>query len=102
MPAPDSTWLIDVSLASSRLGYIVGHVGTVLRWNGTNWSKETSIPANVTLRGVAVARTTGQPMGWAVGDGGTILQLENGIWSPSVNPTANDLFDVAIVSANEA
>ena len=37
-----------------------------------------------------------------MGDGGTILRLQNGTWQAFTGPTGNDLFDVAIVSAAEA
>ena len=37
-----------------------------------------------------------------MGDGGTILRLQNGMWQALTGPTGNDLFDVAVVSATEA
>ncbi len=54
VPAPDTTWLTDVSMASSQLGYFVGNFGTILRWNGASWTKIANSPTSLTLRGVAV------------------------------------------------
>ena len=49
VPAPDTTWLIDVSMALSQLGYIVGNFGTILRWNGASWTKIANSPTSLTF-----------------------------------------------------
>lgn len=102
VPSPVKEWLTDVGMAAPGEGYIVGNAGTMLRWDGTAWHKM-AVPSGVgLLRGVDVVRAGGATTGWAVGDAGRVLRLAGGAWSTAPSPTGNDLYDIALVSPDEA
>jgi Tfp pilus assembly protein PilX len=87
---------------------------TVLRWNGTTWTAlsnatSPSIPAASTTAAnmnsvqviSTVAGTTGN-FGFAVGDGGVILEYNGTKWATVTSPTTQNLESVFVVSANES
>jgi Tfp pilus assembly protein PilX len=117
--------LTGVSMVSSTQGWAVGErytatcVGAnrrydILQWNGTTWvqlSPSTSPgvpadhPSNQNLNAVHVIDTTGNGagnIGFAVGNGGRILQYNGTNWVAATSPTANNLFGVYVVSTSEA
>jgi hypothetical protein len=51
-------------------GWIVGNLGTILRWDGSSWSSETS-PTTNTLWSIYMVTVND---GWAVGTFGTIIR----------------------------
>jgi Tfp pilus assembly protein PilX len=87
---------------------------TVLKWNGTAWSALTSatspsIPADsatsANLNAVRVIGTSGNStgnLGFAVGDGGFILQFNGTAWVKVTSPTTQNLQGIYIISATEA
>lgn len=71
---------------SGSPAWAVGANGTILMWNGNQWTTQTS-PTTNTLRGVALVH--GSNNAWAVGDNGTILWYNGNSWSKmAVNSTA--------------
>lgn len=72
--------LTGVAFAGPALAFAVGQGGTILRWNGSNWSPDPQSLklTNATLNAVAFA-SDGQ--GWAVGARGTILHYDGTAWS---------------------
>jgi hypothetical protein len=114
-----------VTAVSSQEAYAVGaryhsncangnYNYNILRWNGTAWTQLTtattpSIPAatttNSNLNGVHVIGTNGNStgnFGFAVGDGGFILQFNGTTWTKITSPTTQNLEAVLVVSATEA
>jgi hypothetical protein len=63
--------------------FVVGDEGTILHWDGTALLPEAS-GTTANLRGVAVASDT---LTYAVGEQGTILRRQNGVWSADVPVT---------------
>ncbi|MGM0577239.1 MAG: hypothetical protein ACQEXJ_16050 [Myxococcota bacterium] len=77
---------------------LVGTEGRLARFvDGALISEET--PTQVTLRSVASA---GGGLWWAVGDAGTLLRGEGGVWTPVPVSTAANLHDVHAVSPFDA
>jgi hypothetical protein len=63
--------------------FIVGDQGTILHWDGISLLPELS-GTTANLRGVSVADST---VAYAVGELGTILSRQNGVWTPAPSPT---------------
>ncbi|MFP2895613.1 WD40/YVTN/BNR-like repeat-containing protein [Corallococcus sp. 4LFB] len=98
VPSTTTATLRDVAVVSPTEAYAVGFRGTVLRWNGTQWSAAGS-PTSEDLYSVTLA----EGGGWAVGAGGTFLSLKDGTWSVyGSSPTAALLTGVSAVSARSA
>lgn len=82
-------------------GIAVGNGGTIFRFVGGVWTARAS-PVGVNLNGVAMSSPTS---GWAVGDGGTIIQTNDGnTWTGPVSPgtTTNNLRSIVLLSSSEA
>jgi hypothetical protein len=117
--------LNDVTAVSSQEAYAVGaryqsncasgnYNYNILKWNGTAWVQLTtattpSVPAatttNANLNGVHVIGTNGNStgnFGFAVGDGGFILQFNGSTWTKITSPTTQNLEAVRVVSSSEA
>ncbi|WP_120642513.1 WD40/YVTN/BNR-like repeat-containing protein [Corallococcus llansteffanensis] len=98
MPSTTTATLRDVAAVTPTEVYAVGSGGTVLRWDGSQWSAAGS-PTSLDLNSVTLA----EGGGWAVGEGGTFLSLKDGTWSVySPSPTAALLKGVSAVSARSA
>lgn len=98
LPSTTTATLRDVAAVTPTEAYAVGAGGTVLRWNGIQWSAAGS-PTSLDLRSVTLAGGGG----WALGEGGTFLSLQNGTWSVyAPSPTAGLLTGVSAVSASSA
>jgi len=80
---------------SGTLGFAVGNSGTILKYNGTNWIKDTS-PTTANLFGVYVVSTS---EAWAVGANGTIIKW-TGTWSTVSSPTTTQLNSIAMLDSN--
>ena len=83
---------------SASLGWAVGNLGEIIKWNGTAWAIETS-PVTKGLRAVTVTATDNA---WTVGDVGTIVRytgafLPSGTFISTVmdSGTAGTLWNVA-------
>ena len=66
-----------VSGSSAENVLVVGDQGTILHWDGTALLREES-GTTANLRGVAVA---GDNLAYAVGEQGTILRRQDGVWT---------------------
>jgi len=70
--------------------FAVGHGGTILHYNGTSWSSQTSGTVN-TLYGVWGTASNNV---FAVGASGTILKYDGSDWSSQTSGTTNNLYSV--------
>jgi photosystem II stability/assembly factor-like uncharacterized protein len=73
-----------VSGSSASNVFVVGDEGTVLHWDGTALLREES-GTSANLRGVTVASDN---LTYAVGEQGTILRRQDGVWSADVPVTS--------------
>ncbi len=86
----------------------------IMHWNGASWTELSntttpSIPAdnvnNQNLNSVMVIDATqggAGTLGFAVGNGGIILQYNGTTWAAVSSPTTQNLFGVYIISSSEA
>jgi len=81
--SPTTEHLHSVYMVSADDGWAVGEDGTIIRWDGTDWSTVTS-PTMASLWSVFMVSSSD---GWAVSEGGTILQWTGTEWIPEF-PTA--------------
>ncbi len=97
-PAKFGINLADVWGASATDAWAVGYGGALLHYDGTGWMVAKS-PTTVNLRAVAGFSSTDV---WAVGERGTALHYDGAAWAMvDVGAGTKDLFDVALVSADE-
>ena len=91
--------LLSMSLDSPHDGWAVGYLGTLVHYDGNNWS---TVPGpahfNQSLYGIAMLSPSD---GWAVGNSGSILHYDGRQWTPVPSPTAFDLRSIAMPSAQE-
>jgi hypothetical protein len=102
-PATQQLNAVDGLLGNTGLlstGYAVGDGGVIMQFSNTTqqWSQIGS-PTAFNLNSVALFSATD---GFAVGNGGTIIRLNNGTWSLYNSPTTANLHSISIVSSNEA
>lgn len=100
--SPVTSWLIGISMPSVAEGRIVGNQGVFLRWNGSTWRKETVSLTEARVNGVSLLPSSSGARGWAVGTSGEVYRLSGGTWTAGCSPTANDLWDVQMVSPFDA
>jgi len=74
-------------------GVAVGDAGTILQYNGTTWTKETS-PTTQALESVYVVSAN---EAWAVGAAGVILKWNGTSWSSVTSPTTTELNSVVML-----
>ncbi len=87
-PAPN---FFDVWGTSHRDVYLVGEKGTVVHWDGTEWSIQQT-PTTSDLRGVwGFEKPDAGTELYAVGNGGTVIHGVNGTWTVEASTTASDL-----------
>ncbi len=89
--------LLDLVMPSASSGWAVGYFGSILSFDGSAWSPQTS-GVTVTLRSVAAVSAS---EAWAVGDNGTVLHYSNGSWQQVTVPVTTQLRAVRMVSASE-
>jgi len=82
-------------MVSASDGWAVGRNGTIVRWDGTDWSTVTS-PTTAVLHSVFMVSASD---GWAVGTYGTIIRWNGVAWSTVTSPTTQHLYSVYMVSA---
>ncbi|MFN8475490.1 MAG: two-component regulator propeller domain-containing protein [Anaerolineae bacterium] len=86
-PDPNSNTLRAIDCVDASNCWAVGDSGTILRWNGRAWSKETVPFGTPNLRSIVMVSRTD---GWAVGDNKTILRYGGSSWTAyPVNSIAN-------------
>lgn len=76
--------------ANERNVWAVGASGTILRWNGADWSLQQSGTDKV-LRDVWGTEASNA---WAVGDGGIILRWNGTVWSQVASGTEERIFRI--------
>jgi hypothetical protein len=87
MASPTSNDLLRIWVNSSSSAFAVGPAGTIIRFNGTVWSTQTS-GTGEDLRSVW---GTGDNNMYAVGDAGTILRYNGTTWTGMTSTTPDDL-----------
>lgn len=100
--SPVAQNLTGVFVVSANQAWAVGASGSILRWQGS-WSIVSS-PVSVPLNGVAMLDTDGDGyanIGWAVGNGRTIITYNGTSWSTQSSGSGN-LFGITIVGRNDA
>lgn len=85
MTIPDVPTLRAIEVLDDNAAFAVGDEGTVLRYDGTTWSKMDSGVVN-NLYGVSAASPTDV---FAVGSGGVMLHYDGMTWSPVRTPLAS-------------
>ena len=95
--SPTTNDLYDVFMVSASDGWAVGYGGTMLRWNGTDWSTVTS-PTTTTIYSIFVVSADDV---WIVGSGGMTIHWNGAYWSTVASPTAENLWSVHIVSSSD-
>lgn len=87
----------NVHTVSSSEAYAVTGDGDngIYRWNGSTWIK--LYTGSASLNAVYVVGSTG----YAVGDGGIIIQYNGTSWNQIGSPTGNTLNAIAMISATE-
>jgi hypothetical protein len=78
------------------IGFAVGNNGRILKYNGTQWTQDTS-PVATTLNSVAVVSAS---EAWAVGANGVILRWNGSTWSSYTSPTGTALNSIAMLDTN--
>jgi photosystem II stability/assembly factor-like uncharacterized protein len=86
-----------VSGSSAENVLVVGDQGTILHWDGTALLREES-GTTANLRGVAVA---GDNLAYAVGERGTILRRQDGLWTAEA-PLTDAVLNAAWADATSA
>jgi len=74
-------------------GFAVGDSGTILKYNGTTWTKLTS-PTTQSLNSVNIVSTN---EAWAVGAAGVILKWNGTSWSTFTSPTTTALNQITML-----
>jgi hypothetical protein len=77
--------------------WAVGPSGTVIHWNGSNWSSSSSSTVR-TLKGIDMVTSTN---GFAVGAAGAIIKWNGTIWSSVTSPTTSQLNGISLDSATD-
>ena len=89
--------VIDTTQSGAgTLGFAVGNNGTILQYNGSNWSNVSS-PTTANLRGVYVVSIS---EAWAVGDSGKIIKWNGSTWSTVTSPTSAQLNSISMLDYN--
>jgi len=82
-------------------GWAVGYKGTIIHWDGTEWSNVTS-PTTANLYSLhMVSADDGWAVGYPVGYYGTIIHWDGTEWSNVTSPTTLPLESLHMVSADD-
>jgi photosystem II stability/assembly factor-like uncharacterized protein len=95
--------LLSVTMVDSVDGWAVGAGGSILRWNGTQWSVWTEFPMPGSIfAGFYSVCLVNAYDGWAVGDLGTVYHWDGRVWAgfPTWGSTDNYL-SVFFVNADD-
>jgi len=88
---------VRVFMVNANDGWAVGYFGTIIRWNGVQWTIVTS-PTTASLLSVFMVNAND---GWAVGYGGTIIRWNGTQWSIVTSLGGEPLVSVYMVSADD-
>ena len=95
--SPTTEFLYSVYMMASDDGWAVGYAGTIIRWNGTQWSNATS-PTGDFLRSVHMV---GSDDGWAVATYGAIIHWNGTEWSIVTSPINGNWVSVFMVASDD-
>jgi photosystem II stability/assembly factor-like uncharacterized protein len=90
--------LYSVDAVSADDVWAVGDGGTILHYDGLNWTAVSS-PTTNNLRRITMLSSD---EGWIVGYSGTILYYTNGAWQTVSSPTLENLHDIDVLPSGEA
>ena len=92
--------LESVDMISATEGWAVGHRAVIIRWNGTNWSRENGpeFMGNKWLWSVDMVSST---EGWAVGSGGDIRRWDGASWKFFESQAWGHMFSVDMISSTD-
>lgn len=93
--SPTTYSLSSVFMISSSDGWAVGYPGTIIHWNGTDWSNVTS-PTTEFLWSVFMVSNDD---GWAVGNEGIMIRWDGNNWTTFASRTSQPLSSVFMLSA---
>ncbi|NCC25408.1 MAG: hypothetical protein EOM25_09495 [Deltaproteobacteria bacterium] len=89
---------LEDTFSSAKYAWAAGGEGTILHYNGTEWTAQAS-GTTENLYGIAMNDLTEDltgTHGWAVGDNGAILYFDGTSWSPQSSGVTTNLRDVEI------
>jgi photosystem II stability/assembly factor-like uncharacterized protein len=95
--SPTLNDLYSVFMINASDGWVVGAGGTVIHWNGVQWSNV----ASSTLLDLNSVFFFNDSEGWAVGQSGLILEWNGTSWNPMPGPTNADLNSVFMINADD-
>jgi photosystem II stability/assembly factor-like uncharacterized protein len=84
--APNNIWAVGGTQNNGR----------IIQYDGQDWNVVAE--SDPILFGIAMISGTD---GWAVGQGGTILRYQDGLWLLQESPTTRDLRALSVVAAND-
>ncbi len=76
--SPVTAQLSSVAMTSSTDGWAVGAGGTIVRWDGTNW---TQYPSSPTARALTDISMVSAAVGYAVGGNGAFIKWNGAAWT---------------------
>lgn len=88
--APTTQDLQSIFFADDSTGWAVGNGGTIISYDGSSWSLDSS-PTSDTLHGLYAISATDV---WAVGANGSIIHYNGSVWTGVSSPTSNTLYGV--------
>lgn len=88
--------LFAFSYPDGNAGWAVGAGGTILFYDGTELTEQTS-PSSDDLFAIDMLDANN---GWAVGESGTILYFDGTEWTEQTNASDNDLFGIMMIDEN--
>jgi photosystem II stability/assembly factor-like uncharacterized protein len=97
-PDPDLNTLFDIHFVNSSFGWAAGDGGTVLHWDGVEWSRVPSY-TGVTLRSISMLDET---TGWIIGKEGVALRWDGENFTPYRTSNSDTLTDVVTLSGGIA
>jgi photosystem II stability/assembly factor-like uncharacterized protein len=89
--SPTTENLFDVFMVNATDGWIVGDSGTILHWNGTEWSQVSQTATTANLRGIYMYNSS---EGWAVGLSGTTIHWNGTEWESVTSGTSANLLGI--------
>jgi Viral BACON domain len=91
VPTGVSVALWDIWGINRNNIYAVGEFGTVLRYNGIQWTTQPDIPTNESLNAIWGSSATDI---FAVGDCGTVIHFDGTSWTPQASGATQNLYGV--------
>lgn len=90
--------LLAVDMVTADYGWAVGYSGTILNWDGTQWT-DVPKPVNIWFLRDVSAPTVDDA--WAVGNTGEIIHWQGSQWITVTNPVTTPLTAIDMISPTE-